>query len=70
MSKTYIPTVITARRVKDDETVYLTTCDAWTPDVEIAEYLAEDDQDWRLAFANRLNEVTGAMLTQPPAVAA
>ena len=69
MSTPYTPKVIAARNVQDEETVYLTTCDAWTPYIEFAEFLAEEDQDWRLAFARRLREVTGAALTQPPASA-
>ena len=69
MSTPYTPKVIAARSVQDGETVYLTTCDAWTPDIEVAEFLTEEDQDWRLSFARRLREVTGAALTQPPATA-
>ncbi len=60
MAHTYTPKVIAAQSVKSGETVYLTSCDAWTPDIEIAELLGEDDVDWRLAFANRLREVTNA----------
>lgn len=67
MSTPYTPNVIAARNVQDGKTVYLTTCDAWTPDIEVAEFLAEEDKDWRLAFAQRLREVTGATLTLPPA---
>ena len=46
----------------NDATVYLTSCDAWTPELALAEVLAPEDHDWRLAFANRLREVTGAAL--------
>ncbi len=59
--------VVSARKVQGGNIVYLTSCDAWTPDIEIAEYLAEDDQEWRLAFANRLREVEGATLVNLPA---
>ncbi|MCK4713351.1 MAG: DUF2849 domain-containing protein [Marinosulfonomonas sp.] len=52
--------VISATDVKDGDTVYLTSCDAWTRDIAVAELLGADDVDWRLAFANRLREVTGA----------
>lgn len=66
MSTSYTPKVIAARHVQGGNTVYLTSCDAWTPDIEIAEFLAEEDQDWRLAFANRLHEVENAALATPP----
>ena len=46
----------------NDATVYLTSCDAWTPELALAEVLAPENHDWRLAFANRLREVTGAAL--------
>jgi len=46
----------------NDATVYLTSCDAWTPELALAEVLAPEDHDWRLAFANRLREVSGAAL--------
>lgn len=52
--------VISATDVTDGDTVYLTSCDAWTRDVAVAELLGEEDVDWRLAFANRLREVRGA----------
>jgi len=52
--------IITA--TANDATVYLTSCDAWTPELALAEVLAPEDHDWRLAFANRLREVTGAAL--------
>ncbi len=58
--------VVTAKRVRDGKTVYLTECDMWTPDLEIAHFLEEDDHDWRLAFANRLQEVEGANLINVP----
>jgi hypothetical protein len=67
MSTSYIRKVISARKVQDGGTVYLTSCDAWTPNIEIAEFLAEEDQDWRLAFASRLHEVENAALSSPPA---
>lgn len=49
--------VISAKDAGNGGTVYLTSCDAWTPDVAIAELLEKDDESWRLAFANRLHEV-------------
>ncbi len=52
--------IITAKA--DDATVYLTACDAWTPDLALAEVLPPEDQGWRLAFARRLREVSGAGL--------
>ncbi len=58
--------VVQARRVRDGAKVYLTSCDAWTPDVGIAEFLPEEDHDWRLAFANRLSEVADAALVPVP----
>ena len=54
--------VISATDIADGDTVYLTSCDAWTRDVAIAELLGKDDLDWRLAFANRLREVRDAAL--------
>jgi len=60
MTNTTTPKVIAAKDVADGDTVYLTSCDAWTRDVAVAELLATDDVDWRLAFANRLREVTDA----------
>ena len=56
------PAVITAQDVLNGEPVYLTSCDAWTPEIAFAEILEPDDYDWRLAFANRLKEVTNAAL--------
>lgn len=55
--------VISAEDAVNGNTVYLTSCDAWTSDVTVAELLAEDDFDWRLAFARRLREVVNAKLT-------
>ncbi len=52
--------IITAKA--NDATVYLTSCDAWTPELALAEVLAPEDHGWRLAFANRLREVSGAAL--------
>ncbi len=52
--------IITA--TANDATVYLTSCDAWTPELALAEVLEPEDHDWRLAFANRLREVSGAAL--------
>ncbi len=49
--------VISAKDAENGGTVYLTSCDAWTSDVAIAELLETDDEGWRLAFANRLHEV-------------
>lgn len=54
--------IVSAKDSANGDTVYLTSCDAWTTDVAVAEILAHDDHDWRLAFANRLREVTGANL--------
>ncbi|HIP23169.1 MAG TPA: hypothetical protein EYG79_06200 [Rhodobacteraceae bacterium] len=54
------PAIITA--TANDATVYLTSCDAWTPELALAEVLAPEDHDWRLAFANRLREVSNAAL--------
>jgi len=54
--------VISAVSVSGGETVYLTSCDAWSGDVTMAELLGAEDFDWRLAFAQRLPEVTGARL--------
>ncbi len=54
------PAIITA--TANDATVYLTSCDAWTRELALAEVLAPEDHDWRLAFANRLREVSGAAL--------
>ena len=56
------PKVISAVSVSDGDTVYLTSCDAWTRDITVAELLAAEDFDWRLAFAQRLREVTDATL--------
>jgi len=61
--------VISATDIAAGDTVYLTSCDAWTRDVAIAELLTEDDIDWRLAFANRLREVRGAALVPAKASA-
>lgn len=55
--------VISAKSVAEGETVYLTSCDAWSADVAYAEVLVENDFDWRLAFARRLREVSDANLT-------
>ncbi len=49
--------VISAKDASNGDTVYLTSCDAWTPDIAIAELLKADDEGWRLDFANRLHEV-------------
>ena len=56
------PAVITARDVLNGEPVFLTSCDAWTPELAFAEILEPDDFDWRLAFANRLKEVKNPVL--------
>ena len=56
------PKVISAVSISDGDTVYLTSCDAWTRDIAVAELLEADDFDWRLAFARRLREVTNATL--------
>ena len=56
------PKVISAVSISDGDTVYLTSCDAWTRDVAVAELLEVEDFDWRLAFARRLREVTDATL--------
>jgi len=60
MFDTSSPKVIAAKDIADGDTVYLTSCDAWTRDVAVAELLGSEDIDWRLAFAQRLREVTGA----------
>lgn len=52
--------IITA--TANESTVYLTSCDAWTPELALAEVLQPEDHDWRLAFANRLREVKNAAL--------
>ena len=56
------PAIIAAQDILNGEAVYLTSCDAWTPEIAFAEILEPDDFDWRLAFANRLKEVTNAAL--------
>lgn len=51
--------VIAATDANSGDMVFLTSCDAWTPDVRIAELLTDPaDFDWRLAFARRLTGVT------------
>ncbi len=54
--------IITANSAANGEAVYLTSCDAWTPELALAEVLEPEDHDWRLAFANRLKEVSNAAL--------
>jgi len=54
--------IIAAHSVQDGQAVYLTSCDAWTPELAFAEVLQPEDHDWRLAFANRLREVSNAAL--------
>jgi len=54
--------IITASNNFNGEAVYLTSCDAWTPELALAEVLEPEDHDWRLAFANRLREVSNAEL--------
>ncbi len=54
--------IITASTADSGDTVYLTSCDAWTPDLAMAEVLEPEDFGWRLAFANRLREVSNAAL--------
>ncbi len=54
--------IITANNNFNGEAVYLTSCDAWTPELMLAEVLEPEDHDWRLAFANRLREVSNAAL--------
>ncbi len=54
--------IITANNNFNGEAVYLTSCDAWTPELMLAEVLDPEDHDWRLAFANRLKEVSNAEL--------
>jgi len=56
--------VISAQDASDGRTVYLTSCDAWTPDVAIAELLEADDEGWRLAFAGRLRDVVSPNLVE------
>lgn len=59
---THAQKVITAQDTADGSTVYLTSCDAWSAEIEVAELLSYDDFDWRLAFANRLKEVKSPAL--------
>lgn len=54
--------VISAKDTNDGEAVYLTSCDAWSRDIAVAELLSKADFDWRLAFAQRLREVVDATL--------
>ncbi len=54
--------VVAATDIASGKTVFLTSCDAWTPDIAVAELLGTEDTDWRLAFANRLREVSNAVL--------
>ncbi len=54
--------VVSANDALDGDVVYLTSCDAWTPDIKVAELLDLEDHDWRLAFAQRLREVKNAAL--------
>ncbi len=54
--------IITAEHSEHNHKVYLTSCDAWTQDLALAEVLEPEDHDWRLAFANRLREVSNAAL--------
>lgn len=54
--------IITAKATENNDTVYLTSCDAWTSELAFAEVLEPEDHDWRLAFANRLREVSNAAL--------
>ena len=63
MTITSTPKVVSAKDAKDGDIVYLTSCDAWTRDISVAELLNVDDFDWRLAFAQRLREVVDATLT-------
>lgn len=60
MTDTKQAKVISATDNTAGDTVYLTSCDAWTRDIAVAELLGADDVDWRLAFANRLREVHSA----------
>ncbi len=54
--------VILAKDTNDGQAVYLTSCDAWSPDITVAELLSEEDFGWRLSFAQRLREVVDASL--------
>lgn len=63
-----MPATSTAKKfsgkdANDGDTFYLTSCDAWTRDISVAELLTSDDFDWRLAFAQRLREVVDDTLT-------
>lgn len=59
----FTPAIVAANDAATGQTVYLTACDAWTPDPAIAELLTDpDDFDWRLAFAGRLPGVRGEFL--------
>lgn len=60
MSHSSTTKVISAIDKLAGDTVYLTSCDAWSRDIALAELLTEEDVDWRLAFANRLREVHSA----------
>jgi len=59
---TYFKVISAVSRTAGD-TVYLTSCDAWSTDIALAERLTTKDFDWRLAFAQRLHDVTDATLT-------
>ena len=63
MPATSTETIVSAKDANDGDTVYLTSCDAWTRDISVGELLTSDDFDWRLAFAQRLREVVDATLT-------
>lgn len=54
--------VILAKDTINGEPVFLTSCDAWSTDITVAELLTEEDFGWRLAFARRLREVVDATL--------
>ncbi len=56
--------IISATDRNSGETVYLTACDAWSADITFAELLAEEDTEWRLAFAGRLPEVENARIVE------
>lgn len=49
------PATIVATDAATGEQVFLTSCDAWTADVRLAELLTDpEDFGWRVAFARRL----------------
>jgi len=58
--------VISATGAISGDTLYLTSCDAWTKDIAVAELLHIEDVDWRLAFARRLEQRLGEVKQPTP----